>query len=167
MADTGKDIFGYKRGGKPRGVLSSSEAVLTISGAVSEGKGTDIDAVGALIQGWQVDYQQSINELFELGSDEVYWVKGRPQGQGSIDRVVGFKSLKFFSDAAYDVCQGGDTVMITANPGACFARVAGESTASVALTLGGTIVTALGFGSAVQDTLVRQKVGFKFSSLRV
>jgi hypothetical protein len=154
----GGDIFGYKRSGKPRGVISSSEAVLTISGAE--------EPVGALIQDWQVQYQQEINEIFELGSDQVYWIKGRPKGEGSVGRIVAFKNVKFFSPAAYDVCQGGDTVSITAGAGACYVSE-GLEAQTVALTLGGTIVTSIQFSSQVQDTLIQEKLGFKFSSLRL
>jgi len=43
-----------------------------------------------MIQDWKVSYTQQIMEVFELGSSELYWSKGRPSGNGSIDRVIGW-----------------------------------------------------------------------------
>ena len=149
------DIFGYKRSGKPKGVFSSTDAKLTISGMK--------DVVGSLIQNWNISYAQAINEIFEIGSDEVYWSKGRPQGNGSLSRYVGNGNLLFFSADAYDVCKGGAEITITMAPGKCF----GGDASTNKLKIAGAIVIQVGFSVDVGTVIIAEQIGLKFSSLQV
>jgi hypothetical protein len=149
------DIYGYDRDGSPQAVFSADTATLTFG---------DIDAASGLymIQDWQVGYAQDVQEIFELGSSNIYWVRGRPQGQGQVNRIVGGVGFqRFFPAAAFDVCQGGAGASIAAASGTC--EGAG---ATVSLNIEGVIVTNLGFSSSVQGaSVVRQGVTFKFSKL--
>ena len=76
------DVFGYKRNPKPDGVFSSEDSTLTV------GDGTGA-STPSLVQNWTVDYTQDVQELFEIGSNKLYWAKGRPVGRGGIGRIVG------------------------------------------------------------------------------
>lgn len=150
------DVFGYKRSGKPKGVFSSTDAKLTISGMSS--------VVGSLIQNWNVSYAQAVNEIFEIGSDEVYWSKGRPQGNGSLSRYIGNGNLLLFSSDAYDVCKGGAAITISMDPGQCF----GANGANVTkLSLVGAIVIQIGFSVDVGTVIIAEQLGIKFTSLQV
>ena len=151
------DIFGYTRDPKPQSVFSSDAAHLTI-----EGKGD-----GYMIQQWQIAYQQNVQEIFELGSSNLYWVRGQPQGQMSIGRVVGGaygSDLRFFGSDAFDVCQGGSEVQLEMAPGTCDAASSGFGT-SATVHLKGVIVTAFGFSSSVQDMMIQQNIQLRFASM--
>ena len=73
MAES-NDIFGYKRQ-KPKGVFSSDLATLNISNTTIQ---------GMLVQNWNFQYSHDVQEIYEIGSSNLYWVKGHPVGQGQL-----------------------------------------------------------------------------------
>lgn len=149
------DIFGYTRATSPEVVFSNDDAVLTISGKDTKGK---------LVQGWNVTYRQDIQEIYEIGSSNIYWVRGHPIGQGDINRIVGGKGaadVKLFSDDAYNVCKGGVKFDIKMKPGAC----KGQSGNAVTLTMEGCVITQVGFSVTVQDIKINQGIQWRFASL--
>ena len=154
------DIFGYKRNPKPKSVFSTEESMLTFGGGDATG------GVGYLIQQWQTNYQQQVQEIFEIGSNALYWVKGRPQGAGTVGRIIGESDAatggKFFPDAAYDICDGGASVNITARSGMC-----DNAGAQINITMDGVIVTSIGFAMRVQDVMINENLGWRFASLEV
>ena len=144
------DIFGYKRSGNPTSVFSSEDATLTIAG-----KGQ-----GYMIQQWQVAYQQNVQEIYELGSGNMYWIKGQPQGAGSVGRIVGQTGAgkDFFDANSFDMCKGGGSIAISASSGICD----GQSQ-TVSMRMEGVVVTSIGFSSSVQDMMFRENVGWRFA----
>lgn len=158
----GTDIFGYNRNPKPQGVFTNSESYLKFGSAGSTGTAT-ADLLGALVQNWNINYTNNITEIFELGSTAIYWVKGRPTGQGEIGRIVGLKSLLLFPASAFDACQGGCTMEIEASPGSC----PGKTVTKATLSLAGVLVTTIGFNANVGDTRINESLGFKFATMNV
>lgn len=149
------DIFGYNRNARPQRVFTTENSTLTLSGGAG---------VGYMIQNWNIGYQQNVQEIFELGSSNLYWIKGQPQGSGTIARIVGNSGngVNLFPTGAFDLCDGGATMNIAASSGACDG-VAG----SVNLSMDGVVVTAIGFSMAVQDMMVQQNFGWRFAKLTV
>lgn len=163
------DIFGYKRSGKAQGVFSSDNAFLTFSG-------TD-NVVGYLIQNWSIQYGQQVNEVFEIGSQTMYWIKGRPSGQGQIGRLLGAKGadnqgIGLFPQTAYDICDGGAMLRITAVGGHCDSPPKGVDGGvvldkGVSLIMDGCVVTGIGFGMTVADLRITEQYGWRFAYLEV
>jgi hypothetical protein len=144
------DIFG--RNTSPvGGVFISEQALMTISGAGDLG-------VAALVQQVSAQYQQQFSMLFELGSNSIYPVMGRPQGVLSIGRIVGSGG---FSEAFFNSCNGGATVSLQAKQGACN----GLEGSAIAATLNGVFVTSYGIDMSAQDLLVRENVQATFVSM--
>ena len=159
------DIFGYKRNPKPSGVFSSEDSKLFITG----GSGGAVE--GYLIQSWNMAYSQNVEELFEIGSNRLYWSKGRPQGQGSIARVIGAKdagATSFFPTNAFDICQGGATMQIQAAGGNCGTAGGLENTGTgVTISMDGVVVTSIGFSMQVQDVKLAENFAWRFAHLEV
>ena len=155
------DIFGYTRSPSPQNVFSSSGAVMKFSGG--EGGGAIQSKVGNLVQNWNITYNNNITEIFELGSDSIYWTKGRPTGSGQIARIIGLGNVKLFPDGAFDICDGGVTMEIEAKPGAC----PNQDISGVTLSMGGCVVTSIGFSAAVADTRINETIAWRFSTLSV
>lgn len=156
-----KDIYGYKRNPKPEGVFSSEESLLVFDSR-------DLaNAIGYLVQSWSVGYQQQVQEIFEIGSSALYWMKGRPQGQGSIARIVGAKkasnSSQLFPDTAYDMCKGGALLRIKAMSGACEQMNA----SAVSIVMDGCVVVNIGYSVQVSDSLINESVAFRFGAMEV
>jgi hypothetical protein len=167
------DVFNYTRSPKPKGVFSSEDSILTFS---DQSGGDPRSALGLLVQSWNLNYQQQVVEIFELGSSNLYWVKGRPQGNGTFGRVVGPAvngqgTSKLLPEDAYDICAGGAAVSLTVGSKLCNVQndQAGRAdvTAGFTIKVDGLVVTALGFTASVQDTRIQESINFRFTFLDV
>lgn len=167
------DIFGYKRNPKPRGVFSSENSLLTFGG---EG-GAGGSAAGYLVQQWNVSYQQDVQEIFEIGSNNLYWVKGRPVGTASFGRILG-SSKRVDTDndgllpsSAYDICNGGAQIRITAIGGHCDQppkSSGGEILNNgVDIVMDGCVVTQIGFSMSVQDVRIFENYAWRFAWMEI
>lgn len=166
MADLNNDVFGYKRNAKPRGVFSTENSKLTF--------GSVDNPIGYLVQSWDLRYQQDVQELFEIGSNALYWSKGRPQGTGTISRVIGDQDADspnkgFFPKEAYDICLGGATMELTAKGGSCSDRGNAEYLLDkeVRVTMSGVIVSAIGFQMQVADVRLVENFGWRFGYMKL
>ena len=153
-----QDIFGYKRNPKPQNVFSNAGAIMKF------GEGNGQDMVGNLIQNWNIGYNNNITEIFELGSDQIYWAQGRPTGTGSIARIIGLGKVQLFPDNALNVCKGGALLEIEAKPSTCGD---GGAAKGVTLRMGGCVVTSIGFSAGVADTRINENISWRFSTLYV
>ena len=152
-----KDVFGYTRNPKAAGVLSNENSTLVIGNASG-------GVAATLVQGINIQYQQQVTEVFELGSNRVYWKKGRPAGQGRIDRMVGAGSghgLTMFGKDALDVCLGGSTMSFKLGSGNC------ASDKPVTIDIGGVVVSSVGYGSSANDPQVGEGIDFRFTGMMV
>jgi hypothetical protein len=160
------DIFGYKRDGKPQGVFSTTGSKMNMSGGG--------EAKGYLVQNWNTNYRQDVREIFEIGSDNLYWAKGRPTGTGEIGRIVGAKDAiatgGFFPDKAYDLCDGGVQVTLSAKGGSCDkAPSAGQTLdKGVKIKMDGVVVSSIGFSMQVsQDIQLNESFGWRFAWMQI
>lgn len=159
------DIFGYKRSPKPKGVFSTEDSMLTFGSVTSP--------IGYLVQQWQIQYQQQVTELFEIGSNELYWAKGRPSGGGQIGRVIGDVDADspgkgFFPAAAYDLCQGGVLLRLTAKSGACTTGPGfSAGVKQVSVDMDGCVVTSIGFSMRVADVMLNEQIAWRFAFMQI
>ncbi len=172
----GTDIFGYKRSPKPAGAFSTEDSILTF-GAV--GAENDlVNPAGFLVQDWNVRYAQQVQEIFELGSNKLYWSKGRPQGDGSMNRVIGFQppdvggsGTGLFPQAAFDICLGGAAFKLQVKSGNCDSTPGVNSefteTKGAAILMDGCVITSIGFSAQVNDTRVMESIAWRFAFLQV
>lgn len=165
---TGNDIFNYKRAPKASATFSNEDTFLTFGGEGS----ASIGAVGHMVQQWAVSYTQQVQEVFELGSNRLYWSKGRPVGQGSLGRLVGPKAAttggqsSLFPAAALDACKGGARFKLSAKGGNCD-EVDGQKTHGTDITMDGVLVVSLGWSTNVQDTRLQEAVAIRFGWMQV
>jgi hypothetical protein len=158
-----EDIFGYKRNPKPAAVLTTEDSILVIGGSNAAGGGQA--NTGFLVQSWNIEYNQQVEEIFELGSSNVYWKKGRPTGQGTIGRIVGgtngAAAKTFFPKDAFDACLRGATMQFIGGGSSC------GTTSPVKFTMSGVLVAGLGYQSQVQDAQVNENITWRFSQLQI
>ena len=167
------DIFNYQRNPKANAVFSTDGAILNFS---DQAGGTPPTAEGLLVQSWSFTYNQQITETFELGSSNLYWVKGRPQGSGEFRRIVGPAvngpgTIKLLPNDAYDACAGGAAVTLSVGNTLC--GVQNNNTertqveTAVRLKVDGLIVNSISFNANVQDTRINEGISFRFTFLDV
>jgi hypothetical protein len=164
----GKDVFGYKRNRKVEGVFSTDGSWLHFGNMKS--------AQGYLVQSWQIAYNQDVVEVFELGSNALYWAKGRPTGAGSLSRIVGIKDASvgdgdtgLFPAEAYDICDGGALLEIKAAGGSCPPKgnLKDVGAKGITLSMDGCVITSIGFSANVGDTRLMEAVGWRFGFLEI
>lgn len=161
-----KDVFAYTRNPKPAGVLSTEDSILVLGGANAANR-------AYLTQGWSIDYSQQVEELYEIGSNRMYWKKGRPMGQGSIGRIVGAGTGTavsgggggegMFPSDAFDVCNGGASMALKVRGGSC----ANTPGSDITFQLAGVVVAKLDYSSDVADAQVKEGISWRFSHLQI
>lgn len=144
------DIFG-REGAGLGGAFNSSKAAMSISS-----KGGSIDKL--LITNLNGNYAQQVARVFELTSNKVYFIVGRPAGNGSMGSVVGPKKSEAVYGQLADPCNNNILK---------FSLVGGCDNASNGRTLNGVILESLGFNVAAQDMLINETIGFQFASLSI
>jgi hypothetical protein len=163
------DIFGYNRNPKPAAAFSTDDSVLTIASVGGTGDG---GGGGLLVQNWNINYQQQVQEIFELGSNALYWSKARPQGQGTLQRIVGVSvpgvRLGLFPEEAFDVCKGGAKFDFTVGGGGCPPSEGLANTKTrVKIKMDGCLITSIGFSADVQDTRLMENISWRFGHLEI
>lgn len=134
------------------GVFTTDRAVA----AIAAGGGS---WVAALVQNVNADYGQDFSELYELGSNYVYRVLGRPKGRMTIQRIIGKQGTSSVEEALYDACNTGGTMTIQARANLCGAQGGG-----VTMVFNGIFVINYGIQIAVQDQMIRENVVLAFTS---
>jgi hypothetical protein len=176
-----QDIFGYRRQPKPAGAFSTEDSVLTFGGVTDPQQPAANSSVGLLVQSWNVSYQQQLQEVFELGSNRLYWSKGRPTGTGTLLRAVGFKPAsvqseggkqsRMFPPEAFDICKGGAMFKLTAKSGNCDYAEGSQreftETYGIGITMDGVLVTQIGYSAQVADTRLMENIAWRFAQLDV
>lgn len=125
-----EDIIGYDRQIHADGEIMSSEAATISFGGRKR----------SLVQQFQAGYQHRVEPIYELGSPDVYLVKGQPMGNVNISRLVGRNG--FLDGLGGTQCGSLDTVTIGTDGRTCHAT---PSTSS--LRFSGAIIQGLQFSS--------------------
>jgi hypothetical protein len=133
------------------GVFSTDRAVA----AISSGGGSWI---AALVQNVNAEYSQDFSELYELGSNNVYRVMGRPKGRMTIGRIVGQAGTSSVEEVLFDACNVGGTMTIKATPSLC-----GAQPGSVTMIFGGLFVISYGIQISVQSQLITENIVLAFN----
>lgn len=144
---------------KHNGSFQASDMVMRIRGAA---------VAGHVVQQIQMQYQQQITTLYEIGSNNVYYVGGRAQGTMSMARIAGPQAVPGIILSEFNnICDPGD-MELSAGSDSCAAGGAftGGQTNSTYL-LGGVLVTSLGISTQAQDVVVNEQMAFQFLDLDV
>jgi len=117
--------------------------------------GTDV--AGFLVQNVQFSYSQQITMLYEIGSENVYFVGGRAQGTSTLARVVGPAPLAGeFIERFNDLCEPQDINFDTS---------AGCRGGGLNYTLEDAVLTTLSASVTAQDVVVNEQLQFIFIDL--
>lgn len=148
-----KDIFG-RRQQEVGGVITSDN----LKGVLSVGNES---WVGVLIQNFSASYQQQDAPFYELGSNNVYRMVGRPEGVMTIGRIAGFNVGTIpLEDALLDVCNRSGTMTLSAQYGECEGVTGGFN-----LTIGGLRGNAYQIAANAQQLITTENLRFSFSYL--
>lgn len=110
--------------------------------------------------------------MFEIGSNNLYWAKGRPAGNGALGRIMGdlgAAGTSFFPQSAYDICDGGATMELKANGGHCDSAPSGGVVLStgVDITMSGCVVTSIGYSMQIGDVRLMESFAWRFGYMQL
>lgn len=142
------DVFGYTNENKTSGQIASADFARV---AIKSGGG-----VNALVQSVDVSYQNRIEEITQVGSTQIYWLPGRPQGTISINSLVGNEG--FFADWK-GPCGRIDTASISVSGGKC------EFTGQGSLFFSGAVVESVSANFATGRQTISQGAQIRTSSM--
>jgi hypothetical protein len=152
-----RDIFNRQQQ-EAGGVLTSDSLRAVIS---SGGQSW----VGALIQNFSASYAKPSQPIYELGSNRVYMLDGRPMGQMSIGRIVGLSHELPVEQALFDACSTGGTLTIRADHGNCDGNPIDPNGKPVIWTFKGLRANSYAIASSTQGMLVSEEIGLTFTML--
>ena len=145
------DIFNAK--GNVAGIFKGTTVALTLGGGDQGG------IKGALVQNINVNYSRSVSRIWELGSDDTYYVVGHTEGQASLSRIIG-KADGDILDALADVCKAKDSVLnMSGTADLC------EGEGVFAITLTGPVLISRSFSAEANQFVITSQSALMFSGL--
>jgi hypothetical protein len=120
--------------------------------------------VGMIVQQISFAYQQQITRLFEVGSNLVFYVAGRSQGNASIARVLGPRPVLVSFYSTYgNVCNAAANLLtFNVSPGCNIPKDVGDA---MALTLTGVVIMSVGFGVSAENMVISEQVSMMYATL--
>jgi proteasome assembly chaperone (PAC2) family protein len=113
---------------------------------------------GALVQQANFTVNRAVNFLYEIGSNNVYFVGNRRQGQAALQRVVSTSEVfKNLLSTYGDMCNPKD-IVFTTNSGC--GSVGGAAGAQTSYTLKFATLTSIGASVTAQDVTVNESLQF-------
>jgi hypothetical protein len=129
--------------------------------------------VGALMQNLSLQYQQSVNRVYEIGmaqqTTKVYYIAGRASGNISTGHIVGPSIVMTdFYEKFSDVCNlNTNTLSLSLGPNMCDANGEELLNGKNVLNYGAKfcLLTAIGMGVTANDFLINTSSQIMFSGL--
>lgn len=117
---------------------------------------------GYLIQQVQFSFTQQVTMLYEVGSDNVYYVGGRSQGTATLARVVGPQATAAdFVNKYNDICDP-QPIELDASSG-CPGSTGSQG--GVKYVLEEAVLAAISVSVTAQDIVVNEQLQFMFIDL--
>lgn len=148
------DIFG--RNDSPfAGAFAADASFLVIGGQ---------NMATHLIQQLSVNYSQNVNTLFEIGSNNRYYVVGRTTGQLQLGKIIGpgILSSAWLAFLGNPCSQGNKDVWLWLGNSACTGAGVGGS---IILYARAVVIMSVGYSMQAQDMLINEQVQAMFGQL--
>lgn len=114
-----------------------------------------------LLQSVQIQYQQRVTRLWEVGSNKTYFFAGRTEGNINAKRIVGNRntSLSFVQQFG-DVCNMmGNHLTLQLESGCTGFASRGSISAS------GCVINSVAYSIQAQESIINEDVGIMFARL--
>lgn len=150
----GRDIYG-RRNDSYAGTFTADLAKLTFAA------GGTLDLPGLLVQQMTTNYTQQMSRVYELGSNNVYYVIGRAAGNMGINRIAGPKKLgRAFLDKYGNGCNAGTNVLQFSLIEGCDA----QQGSAEKYTCNFVVITSISLAVSSQEVLVNSGIQAAFSA---
>ena len=149
-----EDIF--RAGGGVGGVFKGTLVALVIGGQTA--------AKGSLVQSISIDYNRQVNRVWELGSENTYFVLGHTEGACQLNKIVG-KSDTDILEMMADACEAIEqTINVSSAAGGIGEQCNGDNL-DFDLTISGPILNRRSFSISADNFLITEAATVMFAAL--
>ena len=149
---------------------------MSYGGGFRSDKGMLLDANGVsgkLMQNIQITYQRPITKIYELGKSgdpvSVYYVEGRPNGNLTLGRIIGFgKAMLDFYTTYGAACNAGAAVMtllLNNTPCPPAPGLPAVPAARVEVKLTYCTLTSVGLSVNAQQLVINENCSMEFANM--
>lgn len=154
------DIFG-RRALEFGGAFAADSAQIDLSLEC----GAQLASAGLITQQLNIQYQQPITRLYEVGTQKTYYIAGRPQGTASLARVLGpGVVMAALYSCLGNVCNADQNDMCLCIQSGCIGADDPDFTA-MQLGLKNVVLQSLGFSIQAQDMMINEQMSLFFTAL--
>ena len=114
------------------------------------------DSDVSLVQQFNMNYQQSAQQLWEVGGNRTYLMGGKPQGTAQMNKVITPGGEDLSADL-YDICQVQNNQLNVSLGQGC-----DETTDEINLKMHGVLVTNFGISTTSQNVIVTKTLQMMF-----
>lgn len=152
-----EDVFRSK--GAVGGVYKGTLVALTLGGA-------DLAAKGSLVQSISINYSRNVNRIWELGSQDTYYILGHTEGTAQLSRIVGRADTDIL-DRLADACESVNQVisMSSAGPAVGGEQPCPNSEIDFDITISGPVLMNRSFSISADNFLITEGANMMFASL--
>lgn len=147
----------YQAKGSIGGIFKGTTVAITLGDGTTAGAGGQ---KGALVQSINLTYTRNVTRIWELGSDDTYYVIGHTEGRAQLSRITAKTDSDILDDMA-DACVATSKKLNLRGVG----DTCENGTANFQLSAGGPVVTQRSFGINTQNFLITSTAAIMFSSL--
>ncbi len=151
------DIFNAK--GTTGGVFKGTTVAITLGAA---GGGNGQASKGSLVQNISISYNRGLNRIWELGSDDTYFILGHTEGSIQMSRIIGRKDSDIV-DQLGDACKAKDMVLNISSTDRGEACPGSEM--SFSLQASGPMLQSVAFSISADNFLANSNVTMMISGL--
>jgi hypothetical protein len=152
------DMYGAK--GSVGGIVKGTQVALTLGKGNSEG-GAEGGGKGSLTQNLTLTYTRNVTRIWELGSNDTYYIVGHTEGQAGMSRIVAKIGGDILDDLA-DPCTAKDNVLVMSSIGD---NCDTETNVELKLTASGPILTQRSFSAEAGRFIITDAAAIMFSGL--
>lgn len=148
------DLFGAR--GAVGGIFKGTQVAVTLGkGTAGSGSGQK----GSLVQTIALSYTRNVTRVWELGSNDSYFIVGHTEGQMQMNRIVA-KVENDILDELGDACKAKEsTLNVTSIANAC------EGGAKISLTVSGPMLTQRSFSADAGQFVLTSSAALMFAGL--
>jgi hypothetical protein len=166
MAGSTQDIFG-RRPLEFGGAFAADSACIQLNLDCDDGGSEACAIEGLLTQQMNVQYQQPITRLYEVGSQKTYYVAGRPQGTMNVARVLGPGGvMACFYECLGDVCNADKNDICFCVEANCLGNEDQDFNA-LEVCLKNVVLQSLGMSVQAQDMIINEQLSLFFTAMLV
>lgn len=168
-----KDVY-QRENDEFGGTFAADGATVTFTEFFDAAGGSRGAGAGLLTQNLNTTYNQMVTKIYEVGTQFIYFVGGRTQGNTGLSRILGPRKIQIgFYQKFGNVCNAGGNLINLSIANQCpganpqFNPNIGTDQGKSNYLQKFCVIMSLGMAVVAQDSIINEQVQFMFGSMTV